>query len=388
MRVVIAGGGIAGLTAAALLSRTGGHNVVVLEQAHGYGDAGYGLGLYPLGAAVFNALGKTDEVRSRSHVLDTYTVHSPDGSVLQTVNLGELLNEFGPMLGISRTDVIDVLVSCLPEGVIRFGVRAESATLIGEGHDSYVQVTSSDGQVFEADVLIAADGMHSALRTNLFGEIKMHDTGFDAWMWWAAPGGTGPSTASEHWGPSAFVGLYPMPRGVNVAIGVPRAFSPDPHSDPTEIIAALRETVTANNPAAADLPGLWDVVSGKPFLWRLEDVRAPHIAALSNRVALVGDSGIGFLPTAGVGASNAMRSAASLAYELSLADAASAPLAVNRWAGRVQKLVTGNQKDSRELAKVMMVKHGTSSKLINTLMKHMPVTTMTKSIVKSMEAPF
>jgi 2-polyprenyl-6-methoxyphenol hydroxylase-like FAD-dependent oxidoreductase len=388
MRVIVAGGGIAGLTAAALLSRTGGHHVTVLEQAHGYGDAGYGLGLYPLGAAVFNALGTTDEVRSRSHILDTYTVYSPDGSVLQSVNLSELLNEFGPMLGISRTDVIEVLASSIPDGAIRFGVRAESATLVGEGRDARVQVGCADGQVFEGDVLLAADGMKSVLRTNLFGAVTMHDTGFDAWMWWAGPGGTGPSTASEHWGPSAFVGLYPMPRGVNVAIGVPRSLSPDPRSTSAEIIESLRTTVTANNPAAADLPGLWEVTSGQPFLWRLEDVRAPHITALAGRVALVGDSGIGFLPTAGVGASNAMRSAASLAFELSLADAASAPLAVNRWVGRVQKLVEGNQKDSRELAKVMMVKHGTSSKLINTLMKHMPVTTMTKSIVKSMAVPF
>lgn len=384
MRVVIAGGGIAGLTLGALLSRTGSHEVVVLEQAPSYGDAGYGLGLYPLGAAVFNALGKAEEIRARSTILDTYTVHGPDGGVLQSVDLGELLLDYGPMLGVSRTDVIEVLASCLPAGSIHFGTRAESVQSDG----NRVAVTTAAGERVEGDVLVVADGMHSALRTSLCGPVSMNDTGFDAWMWWAPEGSTGSTTASEHWGPSAFVGLYPMKRGVNVAVGVPRDLSPSPSDSPDAILETLRAVVTANNPGAATLPGLWEITSGKPFLWKLEDVRAPEITALGDRVALVGDSGVGFLPTAGVGASNAMRSAAALAYDLSLADAATAPAAIRRWKERVRKLVVGNQKDSRELAKVMMVKHGSTSKVINMVMKHMPITAMTKSIVESMKAPF
>lgn len=389
MKVLIAGGGIAGLTAGALLSRTGGHDVTVLEQSEAYADAGYGLGLYPLGAAVFNALGKADELSARSSILDTYTVHGPNGAVLQSVDLGALLADFGPMLGVSRSDVIDVLSSCLPAGAIEFGVRAEGARLDrSEGDCPSVVVTAADGRAFAGDVLVVADGMHSTLRAALVGTVEPHDTGFDAWMWWAPAGSTGPSTAAEFWGPSAFVGLYPMPRGVNVAVGVPRDLSPDAHAEPTEILGALRTIVKHNTPGAAELPGLWEITAGRPFLWRLEDVRAPRITALEGRAALVGDSGIGFLPTAGVGASNAMRSAAALAYDLSLADAVTAPAAVSRWDQRVHKLVEGNQEASRQLARIMMVKHGSSSKVINALMRHMPVTTMTTSIVKSMTVPF
>ncbi len=384
MRVVIVGGGIAGLTAAALLSRTGSHQVVVCERAPAYGDAGYGLGLYPLGAAVFNALGRYDELARRSEVLDTYTVHGPDGAVLQSVDLGDLLSRFGPMLGVSRADVIDVLAGCLPEGAIRFGT---DVVAVGADGDEVV-VTTAGGEQITGDVVLAADGMNSALRRSLFGDVRMNSTGFDAWMWWAPQGSTPPGTASEHWGPSAFVGLYPMPGGVNVAVGVPTELSPDSKDDPDAILDALRAVVEQHNPAAAALPHLWEITHGRPFLWPLADVRAPAITALGGRVALVGDSGLGFLPTAGVGASNALRSAAALAYDLSLADAATAPLSIERWGKRVRTLVEGNQDDSRQLAKVMMVKHGTSSKVVNSIMKHMPVTTMTKSIVKSMEVPF
>jgi len=37
---------------------------------------------------------------------------------------------------------------------------------------------------------------------------------------------------------------------------------------------------------------------------------------------------------------------------------------------------------------VMMVEHKTTSRVIDAVMKHMPITMMTKSIVRSMEAPF
>lgn len=384
MKVVIAGGGISGLAVAALLSRTGAHDVTVLERARGYGEAGYGIGLYPLGGAVFNALGAADDIARRSSPLEQYVVHGPDGRELQAVDLSELLADFGPMLGVSRADLIDVLASRVPDGCIRFAAKAVDVVRSGEG----VAVTTESGETFEGDVVVAADGMHSALRTAVFGEVAPKDTGFDAWMWWA-PADTGPAgTASEYWGPSAFVGLYPMPGRVNVAVGVPRAHSPAHEASPEEKLRALREHIERNAPGAAAIEGLWGDGSAVPFLWTMSDVRAPAITALDDRLAFVGDAGVGFLPTAGVGASNALRAAAALAYDLSLADARSAPTAVARWRERVHDLVVKNQNDSRMLAKVMMVEHGTVSAVINAVMKHVPVTAMTKSIVESMRAPF
>ncbi len=375
---------MAGLTTAALLGRTGSHEVVVLEHAEGFGEVGYGIGLYPLGSAVFHALGSYGELARRSTTFATYEVHGPDGQLLQTVDLGALLADFGPMLGVTRADIIDVLLSSVPAGAMRFGHHAVAVQAVGGG----VAVTTAHGETFEGDVAVAADGMHSALRASIFGDVQPHDTGFDAWMWWAPPGAVLPDVVAEYWGPSAFVGLYPMTRGINVAVAVPRELSPSPDADPAAIIAALQSTVAEHAPAAGAIAGLWEAGGSKPFLWPMQDVRAPDITALDDRVALCGDSGIGFLPTAGVGASNALRSAAALAYDLSLADAASAPLAVARWRQRVRKLVDKNQEDSRELAKVMMVKHGATSAVVNAVMKHAPVTMMTSSIVKSMQVPF
>lgn len=384
MKVVIAGGGMAGLAVAALLGRTGSHHVAVLERAPGHASAGYGIGLYPLGAAVFHALGRYEELVQRSSILSRYEVHGPKGDLLQTVDIAKLLESFGPMLGVSRSDLIDILFRSVDDGVVTFGAEARAVATSGDG----TTVTTADGRTFEGDVVVAADGMHSAMRTSLFGQVSEHDTDFDAWMWWAPAGSTPADTASEYWGPSAFVGLYPIRDRVNVAVAVPRSQSPEPGADPATVIEALRRSVEAHAPAAGALAGLWDLGDTTPFRWPMSDVRAPEITALGDRVALVGDAGVGFLPTAGVGASNALRSAAALAYELSLADGRSAPAAVRRWKNRVQDLVRGNQSDSRELAKVMMVQHRSASAIVDAVMKHMPVTGITRGIVKSMAAPF
>ena len=193
---------------------------------------------------------------------------------------------------------------------------------------------------------------------------------------------------SEFWGPSAFVGLYPMREFINVAIALPKELSPDPKGSPEEILQALRSAVAQHAPPVAGMPHLWEIAAGKPFLWPMYDVSAPALTALNDRVALLGDAGIGFLPTAGVGASNALRSGAALAYELSLSDNESSQSAVRRWSKRVEKIVHGNQNDSRQLAKLMMVKHASTSAVINLLMKYMPVTATTNNIIKSMEEPF
>lgn len=384
MKVTIVGAGMGGLAVAALLSRTGQHEVTVLEQASGFHEAGYGIGLYPLGAMVFNAIGRGQALRDKAVVLKTYEVHGPDGKLLQSIDLSGLLSAYGPLLGVTRTDMVSILQSAVPDGVIRFGSRVQGV----RKDDNQVIVALENGQALESDIVVAADGMHSTVRQSLFGEVAPHETGFDAWMWWAPLSLNQPDTVSEYWGPSAFVGLYPMREFINVAVAVPTELSPDPKAAPADILQALRTCVAQHAPKVADMPHLWEIAAGKPFRWPMFDVRSPAITALDNRVALVGDAGVGFLPTAGVGASNALRSGAALAYELSLSDQDSAQAGVKRWSKRVEKIVHGNQNDSRQLAKLMMVKHASASALINLLMKYMPVTATTNSIIKSMEEPF
>jgi FAD-dependent urate hydroxylase len=168
MDVVVAGGGMGGLTLAALLSRTGAHRVTVLERAEQYGKAGYGIGLYPLGGAVFNAIGARDELLERSQVLSTYRMHGPSGELLQEIDLATLLADYGPMVGISRSDLIDILRARAGD-CVAFGRQVVGAEPVGRR----VRVHTADGQTHEGDIVVAADGMNSRLRAAIAAGARL-----------------------------------------------------------------------------------------------------------------------------------------------------------------------------------------------------------------------
>lgn len=89
-------------------------------------------------------------------------------------------------------------------------------------------------------------------------------------------------------------------------------------------LGALCQRVPA---AAAAIDDLED-----PHAWAMADRRSHRW--YDHRVALCGDSAVGFMPTIGVGASVAMRAAAGLADEVSRADGATGPLAFERYEKR------------------------------------------------------
>jgi 2-polyprenyl-6-methoxyphenol hydroxylase-like FAD-dependent oxidoreductase len=139
---------------------------------------------------------------------------------------------------------------------------------------------------------------------------------------------------------------------------------------------ALGEAISAPGVDAAlrDAHKLWR--------WRLADVRSRRLG--TGRVVFCGDAAIGFLPTAGVGASAALRSAAALADELSRADARLAPLAVEHYVERTEKPIRAHQMDSRRLARAMFIEGGLRARARDRLIRHMPVRLMIGSILTAM----
>ncbi len=118
----------------------------------------------------------------------------------------------------------------------------------------------------------------------------------------------------------------------------------------------------------------------------MTDLRTNHWS--KGRVAVCGDAGIAFLPTAGVGASNALRAAASLADELSRADATSVRLALELYEKRCRHIIEGNQHDSRSLARYMFIENRALSWARDQMLRHYPPSKMVDQIVDSMHTPF
>lgn len=379
MRILIVGGDVAGLTLAAKLRRQG-REPVVIEQSAEYGDAGYGIGLYPLGSCVFHGLGVYDSLAARAEVCRQYEIVDHAGHVLQHVDMSELTDNVGPMLMLSRQDLIDVLREACGDLPIRMGTRADRI----QQSDGSVRVAFSDGTESEFDLAIGCDGIHSSVRLQAMGEQEPFDTGWTLWSWWGRPNLIPSDLVREYWGRGCFFGTYPAPGRCMYGAGIPREAIENPHAPVEEIREHLRSIFQELLACVPEMqPAFDDAVRLYP--WPMTDVRVRDW--YTGRVALCGDAAAAFLPTAGVGASSALRSAAALADELSKTDSEHVPLALELYVKRCRKLIEGNQDDSRTIARYVFVESKALGWGRDQLIRHYPANRMLKQIIQSMQQP-
>jgi salicylate hydroxylase len=159
--VAVVGAGITGLTQAAALRRAG-IGVVVYEKANAFGDIGAGIQLAPNAVRLLHRLGLADglaAVSVRSTAIETRDGRT--GQVQGRISLDDCENRYGaPYYLLTRFDLHALLTSLLPNDVVQLGKACVSVT----ESDSVAQCQFADGTDAEADVLIGADGIRSAVR--------------------------------------------------------------------------------------------------------------------------------------------------------------------------------------------------------------------------------
>jgi 2-polyprenyl-6-methoxyphenol hydroxylase-like FAD-dependent oxidoreductase len=346
MRILIVGAGIGGLTLAALLRRWG-QAPDIIDRAPGFDHAGYMLGLYPLGSRVLHGLGAFEAFVAASEPMDHYAVANGRGETINRYDLAIVSDRFGPIRQLSRGELLRILCAAAGNPRIRMGVAIEA---IDDGGREAVARTS-DGETRRYDLIVGADGIHSAVRRLLSGDGAAYDTGWGGWVWWADPGLVPHDTVTEYWGAGRFLGVYPTRSRVGiVAAGPMKDIDPAARRGRRERI--LQHFAALEGRAGAvlhSLPG----DDAELFFWKLADQRAQHW--VKGRVALLGDAAAAFLPTAGIGASMAMESAAVLADELSRADPAHLDLSLGFYDRRRRKRVEAAQDDSRHMARMMFI---------------------------------
>jgi 2-polyprenyl-6-methoxyphenol hydroxylase-like FAD-dependent oxidoreductase len=165
-RAVIVGAGIAGLAAALRLGRDGWRTIVV-ERAPARRSSGYMVNLIGPGYAAAERLGLLPALSPHDLGLFTTVLVRADGrpkftvpSAIAEAALGERA------LTVFRGDLESTLYQAVRDHTeIRFGT---TVTSIDQGPDR-VRVVLSDGTTEQPDLLIGADGLHSATRTAVFG---------------------------------------------------------------------------------------------------------------------------------------------------------------------------------------------------------------------------
>jgi salicylate hydroxylase len=179
MRVLVAGGGIGGLTTAIAL-RHQGIEVLVLEQAEVLSEIGAGIQIASNAAIVLRELGLESAMRAVGVKPQSYDYRDlRTGRMLYQAPLGdEAARRYGaPMYNVHRADLIQLLFDAVPAESKRLGARCVA---ISQTNDA-VEVRLQTGETLKADVLVGCDGIHSVVRQHLRGQEEKHFANILMW---------------------------------------------------------------------------------------------------------------------------------------------------------------------------------------------------------------
>jgi salicylate hydroxylase len=216
--VAIVGAGIGGLAAALACARRG-IDVDVYEQAPELRELGAGVQISANGTRVLYALG-LKEALEKVQVL-------PAGKAIRLWNTGqsfklfdlgmESVERYGfPYMTAHRGDLHGVIaqaLECAKPGAIRLDRKCVG---LSQSPD-HVELRFADGAAVTAKLVVGADGVHSAVRADLFGAVKPQFCGIVAWRG-VVPMERVPSSISRaigtNWiGPGSHVVHYPLRAG-------------------------------------------------------------------------------------------------------------------------------------------------------------------------------
>lgn len=307
---VVVGAGIGGLAAAVALHRTG-WQVTVLERQPALGAVGAGIAIAPNALRALDVLEVGQAVRALAAVQGAAGYRTPDGRWLLRMDFAEAARRLGdPFVVLPRAKLIALLVQQLPAETLQLDTKV---TTIDPGDEARPAVVTAGEKQWEADVVVAADGIASSIRSRLFPDHpELRYAGYTAWRLLPR---VAPEVASagqfETWGAGQRFSALPMHDGQvycwATATTPPRGKAEDERA---ELLSRFR---TWHNP----IPALIEATDPTAVLRHdAMELARPLPAMHAGRIAMLGDAAHAMTPDLGQGACQGIEDAVVLAHHL------------------------------------------------------------------------
>jgi salicylate hydroxylase len=326
-RIAIVGGGIAGM-AAAIALRGSNREITILERSRLSTEIGATISLQPNATRILRHTWKlNDALETNSGMIDHgFRLYNVDGDRVNEISLQNDQKYGADRIMWHRQDLHTFLKNTATTGEGAATLRTSACVTYCDPVSG--KITLEDGGELVADLVVAADGIHSNLRTTVLGkEVKAKPTGLSAYRLMM------PSDDIEQRAPTFFSQVRPqdpytsmiMAHDCRLIMGPARngklysvvglvpdeRMNEDPDSaqswvnkgDPKKMLATFAEFPQWTK----DMLALPEVIG----LWQLRDLD-PLDTWIRGRVILIGDAAHAMLPTQGQGASQAIEDAEAL----------------------------------------------------------------------------
>lgn len=173
-KVAIVGGSITGLATALHLERLGIDWVLLEGRSEIAPQLGASIALSPNGLAILSQLGCFSKVDEHSHPMQTFTSKTSNGVPLSEFEFGDRVrSKHG--FDILITERVEVVRALYSEIQSKKNIHVGQKVTAISQTDEHVEVSTSSGDRWKADIVVGADGVHSLTRRAMLAMAKAEE---------------------------------------------------------------------------------------------------------------------------------------------------------------------------------------------------------------------